>query len=125
MTMEEKSAWTDEQLIEYIRKWAVELSTCRLDMVKHNRILDQELFPAQAILAARGADTLRKLLPLAKDGSPTVRWVAASFAYDVAPDICHPVLEEVMSDSGMIGMLAWAFLAYKNPDAPPDPKLIG
>lgn len=34
MTTEEKSTWTDEQLVEHLRKWAIELSTCRLDAVK-------------------------------------------------------------------------------------------
>jgi hypothetical protein len=125
MTTEEKSTWTDEQLVENTRKWAIELSTCRLNMVKHNRIMDRELSPIQTILTARGANALQKLLPLMQDRNPTVRWVAASFAYDVAPDMCRRVLEEVMSDSGMVGILAWAFLAYKNLDAPPDPGLIG
>jgi hypothetical protein len=60
-----------------------------------------------------------------QDRNPTVRWVAASFAYDVAPDICRSVLEEVMGERGMIGMLAWAFLAYKNPDAPPSYPNLG
>lgn len=94
-------------------------------MRSNNRITDRELFPAQAILAVRGADALRKLLPLAEDENPAARWVAASFAYDVAPEICRPVLEGVMSERSMIGMLAWAVLAHKNPDAPPDPELIG
>jgi hypothetical protein len=61
MTAEERPAWTDEQLVEHIGKWAIELSTCRLNAVKHNRILDRELFPAQAILAARGAHAVRHL----------------------------------------------------------------
>jgi hypothetical protein len=125
MTTEERSAWTDEQLVEHTRKWAIELSTCRLNAVKHNRIMDRELSPIQTILTARGADALRKLLPLMQDQNPAVRWVAASFAYDVAPDMCRSALEGVMGERSMIGILAWAVLASKSPDAPPDPELIG
>jgi hypothetical protein len=125
MSEEVNASASDDDIVKYIRKWAVERSRCRLNFAIHNRIMDQRLFPAQAILAARGVAALRKLLPLTKDTNSSVRWVAASFAYDAAPEICRSVLEELIAEPDVIRLLAWATLAHKSPEAPPDLSLLG
>lgn len=111
----------EEQIIQQLREAAIAYSGCGFNTVKANRIMDKQLRPAYTALKARGDAALKKLLPLMNDDNPTVRWVAAGFAYDVEPDICRRVLEEIMKEPGINAIMAWAALAERTPESPPDP----
>lgn len=85
--------------------------------------LRRSLLPAAWIACASQLNI--GLLPLLRDEHPDVQLIAAGFAYDVEPLVCRAVLEQLTTSMSAVGLSAWAMLAYKNPDDPPDPKLIG
>jgi oligoribonuclease (3'-5' exoribonuclease) len=50
MTTEEKSAWTDEQSIDHIRKWVIEQFLNNYSAVRVNSIVIKKLFLSQEVL---------------------------------------------------------------------------
>jgi len=119
MTDESKADWTDNQIVQHMRDCAIQYSKCGFNVVKANRIMDKELRRSYELLKQKGDAALRKLLPLLHDENPTVRWVAAGFAYDVEPAACRRVLEQVMQERGVNGIMAFVTLAERNLDALP------
>jgi hypothetical protein len=116
--------WSDDQIVQHMRKWAMKYSNCGFNTIRANGIMDRELRPSYEALKSRGNLALRKLLPLLEDENSTVRWVAAGFAYDVEPTTCRRVLEQVMQDGGIAALMAWTTLAERNLGAPPRPPLL-
>jgi hypothetical protein len=122
MTDGSKANWIDEQIVQHMRNCAIEYSKCGFNMIRANRIMDKELRPSYEVLKHRGDAALRKLLPLLSDENSTVQWVAAGFAYDVEPAACRRVLEQVMQQRGVTGIMAFVTLAERNLDSlPPIP----
>ena len=118
------SDWSDEQLVEYLRHWATEQGNCGLDGYAANRLSERYISPAAAILKQRGDRSLAKLLSLLRDGNQNVRLMAAGIAYDLDTDACRRTLEELMKSSGMVQILTWATLSYKEgPGAIPYPSM--
>jgi hypothetical protein len=124
MTGNSKNDRADDQIVQHMRKWAIEYSNYGFNTTRANRIMDKELRPSYEALRIRGDLALRKLLPLLEDANSTVRWVAAGFAYDVEPAGCRRVLEQVMQERGIAALMAWTTLAERNLDAPPPPPLL-
>jgi Domain of unknown function (DUF2019) len=122
--MNEKAdfVWDDSELIEYIRKWAVEQSKCGRDGDAASQIDERHIFPAAKILKSRGAGSITKLLPLLQDTNADVRLAAASIAYEVDRRECRKVLEELAKTLDMAGIMALMTLSIKEgPAAVPDP----
>jgi len=117
--------WSDEQIVEYIRHWAIERSKCGRDGYAANRINEEHVFPAGKILEKRGTRSLAKLLPLLQDDNADVRLSAASLAYEVDRRACLRMLEELAKTPNMVGIMAWVTISLKaGPDAVPDPGAL-
>ena len=95
MTDQLNGDWSDEQIVEYIRHWAVEHGKCGRDGYAANRVNEQHIFPAGKILSDRGSHSLAKLLSLLNDDNSDVRLTAASLAYGVDTPACRTVLEDL------------------------------
>jgi hypothetical protein len=115
------SNWSDKQLVEYVRHWAIERGNCGRDGYAADRINKLHVFPAGDILQNRGPGALAKLLPLLRDDNANVRLTAASLAYDFATPACRTVLEELIKTLDMSGVMAWTILSIKDPNGAPDP----
>lgn len=116
MTTEALSDWTDEALVAYFRKWAISQSQCGFNATKHNRIDRERLVPSRNVLAARGKQSLSKLLRLTEDGNPHVRLEAAIFGFAADQDRCRKVLKSLLSETGGVGVVALVWLAHKDPE---------
>jgi hypothetical protein len=125
MTDQPSSDGSDEQIVDYIRHWAIERSKCGRDGYAANRINERHVFPAGEILKDRGPQSLAKLLPLLQDDNADVRLTAASLAYEVDRPACRRMLEELAKMLDMVGIMAWILLSLKEgPDAVPDPRTL-
>jgi hypothetical protein len=125
MTDQLSSDWSDEQIVEYIRHWAVEHGKCGRDGYAANRVNERHIFPAGRILSDRGSHSLAKLLPLLNDDNPDVRLAAASLAYDVDTSACRTVLGDLMKTADVTGFMAWVTLSAKEgSDAVPNPGAL-
>jgi hypothetical protein len=123
MRKEPSSLWDDGQLVEYIRKWAIEQSECGRDGYAAGRIDERYIFPAAKILTDRGPESVAELLPLLHDNNPDVRLAAASIAYEMDKVECRKVLEELAKTPDMVGIMALMTLSAKEgPDAVPNPS---
>jgi hypothetical protein len=89
-----------------------------------NRINEERLLPDSRLLTARGTSALGKLIPLLEDENRGVRLAAATFAFDVAPDACRPVLRKLMKKCDVVGLWAWAAWAERGPDTAPRPRTL-
>jgi hypothetical protein len=127
MTTEALSDWTDEALVAYFRKWAISQSQCGFNATKHNRIDRERLVPSRNVLAARGKQSLSKLLWLTEDDNPHVRLEAAIFGFAADQDRCRKVLrffadqaakvlKSPLSETGGVGVVALVWLAHKDPE---------
>lgn len=119
------SAWNDDRLIDYIRKWAIERSKCGRDGYAANRIDERYIFPAANALKRRGSSSVSKLLPLLHHSNADVRLAAASIAYEADKPECRKVLEELAKTLNMAGIMALMTLSVKEgPDAVPNPRAL-
>ena len=114
MTIEALAGWTDEALVEYFRKWAIRQSQCGFNAIAHNRIDQERLVPSCNVLAARGKESLSKLLRLTEDGNAHVQLTAAIFAFEADPNQCRKVLKSLLPQPGWVGIAALVWLADKD-----------
>src|SRR5580704_14464615 len=96
MTQSPQSDWSDNQIVECIRRWSLESAKCGLDSDRYNKINFDYFIPCAELLKKRGIVSLSKLLPLLDDENPDVRLTAASIAYMADPGRCRRVLVELM-----------------------------
>lgn len=120
MTEAPSSDWSDAELVDYIRHWAIERSKCGLDVETYNWIIAEHLSPAEKILEGRGPGSVAKALPLLTDDNPEVRLVAAGFAYQIDPPRCLDVLMDLMKTPSLIGIAAYMALWVTDRAATPD-----
>ena len=109
------SGWSDERLVSHFRLLAAQEPTSVSDRGARNRIVE-ELAPVRDILAARGAASLKKLLPLTVDVSPTVQLEAAILAYDADPAFWGRALRGLLGRTDMVGIWAMIWLLKKDPE---------
>jgi hypothetical protein len=124
MTSFPETNWSDDQIVECIRHWAIESAKCGLDGYRYNEINFQYFVPCAKMLKKRGRASLAKLLPLLEDSSPDVRLTAASIAYETDTAGCRRVLEDLMKAPDRIGIAAWGSLAALDPKSAPKPTEI-
>ena len=124
MRAETRSDWPEDRLVQDFRKWAIEQSKFRFEPDRANRIDHEELIPCGDILAARGLRALHKLLALLKDDNPNVRLNAAAFAFDADPAACRSTLEVLITEGGVLALLAWAVWSHHDPQTAPDPDIF-
>ncbi len=124
MRGESRTCWTDDQLVQHIRKWALEQSNCGFEPECLNQINDKELVPCRDVLVSRGAEALLKLLPLLEDDNPFARLNAASFAFEVAPSECRGALEGLLRWDGLLPLFALAVWSHHEPQTAPDPATL-
>lgn len=118
-------SWSDDELVDYIRQWAIERSKCGRDSYAAKRIDERHVFPAGNILTDRGPEAVFKLLPLLHDDNREVRLAAASIAYEVDKQKCRKVLEELVKTPDMAGIMALMTLSVKEgPDSVPNPGTL-
>jgi Domain of unknown function (DUF2019) len=121
MTDKPSDDWSDERLVERLKSAAIEQFDCSLDMERANRIDSKEIVPCADLLASRGPEAVRKLLPLLRDENPNVRLIAASCTFDLDPIVCRQVLHDLVRAGGILRLFAWAVWSRHDPGTAPDP----
>jgi hypothetical protein len=114
-----KSEWSDQDLVEHIKRWSIKQSTLGFNYARRDWITENELIPCHKILAMRGKGSLLRLLPLTEHEDRNVCLVAAAYAYDAAPGLCRRVLRKLMEKKDATALFAWSVLAEKDPEAAP------